>query len=313
MARRGPSVTAIVMSLVMAVMLWGYVSLTRTYEDYVDVPFTVEAPPDQALLSAVPQRLSIRARGSGWRLFNLRLFPSSARCTVALERLRPDGSLVYTVSKSDVMRAIQLPQAVQALDVDPHTITIAVGDRATRIVPVTMRYRVEPRPGFVVGAPRIDPPTVSLRGSVRTVEGISSWPTQRLVVLDAMADINTTINVSDSLSSVMSASPTSVNVHIPIQQYADLAISDVVVPQPATSGARMISVEPSRITVILQGGVDDLAAIRPEQISVTLPPTLPTATSGYVRPVVTAPAGVRVAATQPAMLYVANRAVRTRN
>jgi len=313
MARRRPSIAAVVMCITMAVMLWGYVSLTRTYEDYVDVPFTVEAPPDQALLSAVPEHVSIRARGSGWRLFNVRMFPSSARCTVSLAKLRPDGSSVYTIAKSDVMRAIQLPQAVQALDVDPATITISVGDRATRSVPVALRHRIEPRHGFVIGTPLIEPANVDVRGSVRTVEAITQWATQRLVVLDAIADIDASVPVSDSLSALMAVEPSVVRVRIPIQQFADIAITDVAVQQPASSGPRIQSVEPTRIMVILQGGVDNLAAIRAEHLTVTIPATVPAGTSGYVRPVVTAPAGVRVVGTQPAFLYVANRALRPRD
>lgn len=297
------------MSLTMAILLWGYVSLTRTYEDYIDIPFTVEAPPDQALLSAVPERLSIRARGSGWRLFNLRLFPATARCTVSLARLRPDATSVYTISKSDVMRAIQLPQAVQALDVDPSEVTVAVGDRATRSVPVTLRYRVEPRSGFVAGTPHVTPDHVDIRGSVQTVESISTWPTQRLVVLDAINNIEATVNVSDSLASLMAVEPAAVRVRIPIQQFADLTLHDIVVPQPASPGNRVLSIEPRRVTVVLQGGVDDLAAIRPEHITVSVPSPPSAGTSGYVRPVITAPTGVRVAGIQPEFLYYADRAL----
>lgn len=293
----------------MAVMLWGYVSLTRTYEDYVDVTLTVVSPADQALLSAIPSKISIRTRGSGWRLFNLRLFPNTAACDLNLSRLRPDANATYNVGKSDIMRAIQLPQAVQALDVEPSALTLVVGERSARLVPVVMRYRIDPRPGFVVGTPRVSPAEIELRGSAQTLQPLNSWPTQRLVILDAIEDIDVVVPVSDSLASQKSAEPAFVRVQASVQQFADRILVDIPIVVPQHASGRLSTVEPSIITVVLQGGADDLAAIKPSDIKVTVSNPR-NGTNGLVRPIVSTPSSVRLLGTKPEVVYVTDRRIR---
>jgi hypothetical protein len=73
MAARRRNVGILAYCIVLAALLWGYVTLTRTYEDYIAVPFAVQTPRSAALLSTVPDRVTIRVRGTGWQLLNMRL------------------------------------------------------------------------------------------------------------------------------------------------------------------------------------------------------------------------------------------------
>jgi hypothetical protein len=306
MASQRTPLGAIAVSITLAVLLWGYVSLTRTYEDYVDVPFTVLAPPEQALLSTVPERISVRARGSGWRLLNLRMLPGGARCTLDLSKLRPSEGALYQVSKNDLIRGTLLPQAVQTLDVDPGALTLAVGDLGVRRVPVALRYRLEPRTGFVVTRVEAIPSMVNVRGSRMRVDSVASWPTQRLIVTDAHEVIDISVAMADSLPTLLNVVPSTVRLRADVQQMADRRIDDVPITVRQPSGNRLAHVRPERVSIIVRGGVNDVARLDRTMFTATIDHTL-AASTGFARVRVVGPAGITIAGTVPMIVAYRER------
>lgn len=308
MAGRGHSIGAVVFSLTLALMMWGYVSLTRTYEDYIDLPLTVVAPPEQALLSTVPPRVVVRARGSGWQLLNLRLFNASSACTVDLGKLRPSEGAMYRITKADIIRSIVTPQTIQTLDVvDPVTMMLAVGDRTVRTVPIEIRHRIEARRGFVVvGTPTVEPTQVDVRGSAAILASVPSWPTQRLVVTDAHHAIDHVVAVSDSLSTLLNVYPATVRIRAVVEQRADRIVHDVPVELAQQSLIHKARTEPAIVRVIVRGGVEHIAGLNAGALRV-IADAPDAARVGWIRPRVEAPPNVEVVGTVPPLVRYVER------
>lgn len=306
MARRRNSIGVLVSCVLLAVLMWGYVSLTRVYEDYVDVPLTVTAPPNQALLSTVPPTLTFRVRGTGWQILNLRMYPQIA-CAIDLAKQQPSQQSVYELEKSDLIRAITTSQPFQTLDVVPSTLVLNTGDQVMKRVDVSLRHSTTCRPGFVViGEPTVEPRSADVRGSEAVVRSIDRWPTQRLLQTDLHYGVTTLVSMSDSLASLLNVTPQQVRVHTNVQQVADRVIVDVPVEIPSIQGARSTMIVPSMISVIVRGGVDDLSTLTAQRLrAVISETTIPM--SGYVRPTITVPPNMTLLGTIPSVIRYVER------
>jgi len=307
MAARRRNVGILAFCIVLAALLWGYVTLTRTYEDYIAVPFAVQTPKSAALLSTVPDRVTIRVRGTGWQLLNMRLVANTKQNVLDLGLLRPDDAMTYSVAKSDILRAIVATPGAQVLDVSPGSMVLATGEVSTRRVPIRLRSNISCRDGFmVIGAPRIQPATVELRGSAAVINAIDSWPTELLVLEDQHQGGVFTVALSDSLSTVLSVNPPSVRVATDVQQLADVIVDNVMLESRLPSKNGDVLLQPQTLAVIVKGGVSDLSALTPQLFRAYVDDTTALRT-GLCRPTVVGPASVVIVGTIPGIVQVTTR------
>jgi YbbR domain-containing protein len=303
MAKSGQNISILIACILLAVILWGYVTLTRTYEADIDVPLVVSSPPNQALLSTVPATITARVRGSGLEIFNLKYLARTAICELDLSKLRSVSASVFNVEREDIIRAMSMMGSLQILSVTPTAMTLTTGDVFVREIPVRLHSNISTRTGFViVGEPTIEPPVVTVRGTRSVVESLTQWPTQRLALADLSASTEASIPLSDSLRTLLNFQPGSVKVRINVQQAAEIVIRNV--PVRIVSDDASLVAEPSSIHVAVRGGADQLARLRPEDLDASVKATA----VGPAKPFIVAPRGVHILNVQPAVIRLRSRA-----
>ncbi len=305
MAQRRFSFLTFGSALAIGVALWTYVSLTRTYEDDLAVPFVVIAPPNQALLSTVPSTVTLRVRATGLQLVNAKYFSKSTACTLDLRKVRPAEGSRYIVEAADLLRTVVSSIPLRTVSVVPHRLELSTGDMFVKRVPLRVRHNVVCRPGFVLtSTPSADVQDVEVRGTKDIVERIRMWSTERIDLDDVHEPVSVTASMSDSLMSLVNVLPSTLRVTFNVQQEADRVIHDVPVRIASQDGTGRLTSAPQRISVVVRGGVDDVAAVTMNDLraEITERPV-----SGYVRPRVHAPATVRVVSTTPPILHVVAR------
>jgi YbbR domain-containing protein len=298
MKRRSFSAGVLILCLLIAVLVWGYVALTSTHEDVVRIGLTITPPESQALLSTVPTHIYVKVRGTGWQILNLRLFENAAECRIDLSRLRPGEHATYRLDRTTFLRSIETVHAVERLDVTPNAFTVATGELVVRRVPVRVRSRVACRDGFdLVGDPLPMPETVEVRGNRAEVERLTEWPTKPLDLTDLHATRDVAVAMSDSLGTMLNVVPATIRVRVRVQQTADRTIEDV----PISVDQRLLrgAVIPSIVGIVVRGGVEVIDQLTPNQFRVELD-VQSALRDGRVRPRVIAPAGVTVIGTIPA-------------
>lgn len=305
MASRRFSILTFGTALVSGIGLWVYVSLTRTYEDYLVVPFVVVAPPNQALLSAVPSEITVRVRASGLQLLNVKYFTKSVTCTLDLRHLRPTGPSAYTAEQPDLLRSIVSAIPLRMLSVAPAELLLTTGDLAIKRIPLTILHTITCRQGFVLAsAPHTEQLEVEVRGTRSIVEKLQGWNTQWLSLDDVHESATLELPVSDTLMAHVNVTPSRVRVHIDVQQVADAVISDVPLTLASSTGSAALSISPVRVTVVIRGGVESVAAITAKDLRAEI---IERPRSGYARPHVTAPSSVQVIAIRPPFVRVRRR------
>ena len=291
--------------MLLAAFTWAYVSLSRTYEHEFLMPLVVVPPPNQALLSTVPQNIVVRAKGSGVHLLNLMMFNNSAACTLDLSKLRASSYGVYQITRDDLVRSISTARQINTVGVNPTTMTLAIGDLAVRKVPLRLRTNLSTRESFrIIGSPDVQPAMVEVRGSKDIVDKITEWPTQRLNLADVHASFENDLPVSDSLMALVNVVPRVVRVRATVQQMTDIAIDDVPVVVVDAGALRNVEVRPKYVRVVLRGGVEELAGMSFQDIRVEVSPQ---SGDAYVRPRVIVSDRVTVMGTIPAFVRVVDR------
>ena len=289
----------------MACGLWTYVTLTRTYEDDIDVPIEVTPPAGQNIISAVPGTITVRVRTTGLRIANFRIFNRPDTCTLALEEQSPTDPSAFRIGNGALLSTIAAALGVRVVSVSPIDITVRTGTPVIKSVPLSVAHSISCRPGFIMtSAPTPDRASVTLRGVNDVVAPLSHWTTKRIMLDDVHESTTIDVPMSDSLASMVDVMPKSVRVHITVQQLAEIDVHDV----PITLSQRLIDegfvARPSRIRVTLRGGVDDLASVT----STDLRAEIADANSyGIVLPTVAAPAGMRVIALLPRTVQLVRR------
>ncbi len=284
-------------------------SLTRTYEDDLDIPLVVVSPPNQAMLSTVPPTVRIRVRATGLQIINARYFTKSIACTLDLASMSPDQSTTYVAESADLLRGVTTSLPLRTIAVEPDRLTLTTGDLAIKRVPLRILYSLACRPGFVrTSEPTADVINVEVRGSRDVVEGLTEWSTKRIYLEDVYESKVVDIALSDSLQSLINVQPSRVRVQFSVQQAADRTINDVPVEFVGAIDS-LLTISPRQISVVIRGGIDDIASMTARDLRaeiVELPP------SGIVRPRVVAPPSVSVTSTQPAFVRVQRSSRQTR-
>ncbi|MFM8771151.1 MAG: hypothetical protein ACKOE4_03905 [Candidatus Kapaibacterium sp.] len=305
MAARRSNVLTLFVSVLMACGLWTYVTLTRTYEDDIDVPIAVMPPAGQNIISAVPATITVRVRTTGLRIANFRIFNQPDTCTLALEEQSPTDPSAFQIGTGALLSTIAGALGVRVVSVSPVDITVRTGTPVIKSVPLTVAHSISCRPGFIMTtAPTPDRASATLKGVNDVVAPLTHWTTKRIMLDDVHESTTIEVPMSDSLASMVDVMPKSVRVRITVQQLAEIDVHDV----PITLSQRLIDAgfvaRPARIRVTLRGGVDDLASIT----SADLRAEITDANSyGIVLPTVTAPGGMRVISLMPRTVQLVRR------
>ena len=62
----------IIIAIIFSIILWGSISLSEEYYSNIEIPLKlIDFPKDYTLSSEIPERMTIKVKGAGWKLFSL--------------------------------------------------------------------------------------------------------------------------------------------------------------------------------------------------------------------------------------------------
>jgi len=248
-------------SILFATSLWGYTSLNHEYTPFVKVPLSVLLPADKAIENPLPENISIKVKGTGWQLFYLIFFNRTKECTVDLsDKAISDNE--YIITRTDILKGIQNIVDVEPIDVLPESVKLIIGQLVTRKVPVNPIIAITPRDGFVAMANyKLKPDSIEITGNETTVRNIRFWNTRPTNIDGVYKHTAMSLALSDTLSTIIKLSRSSVNIYFDVQQEADITIYDIPIRIRGGSLPKNHKLKPEKISVIVQGGINQIAEI----------------------------------------------------
>ena len=284
---------------IIALVLWGILSLSQTYTWDLDVPLSVQIDTtQQALAEQIPSQLRVTARGDGWTLMQI------AAGNSLRSEVNPAGHLVsntdslqvFAFTERDLISSISAPSSIRIERILPGSLRLVVTDLITKRVPLYYpNISIQTRSGFqVIGKPLVTPDSVRLSGSTEALENITHWYTKPLNLQDVYTSTRAVVPVSDSLRSVVHVIPEDAAVMVDVQEIAEVTFEDLPVLNRSTSPDTTIQLRfyPNRITVTLRGGAEELGKLTALDIIPQIELVAGVDTSGFIRPRIRLPKDV---------------------
>jgi YbbR domain-containing protein len=254
-------------SIFFAFAMWVYTSLNAEYKTFVDVPLKIKLPKNVAIETPLPSKISIKVKGSGWAIFYLDFFSTSADCLINLsDKPLSEGS--YQITRSEIIKGVEYFLNVEAIDVLPEVLEITTGLIAQRTVPVKSNISLNLKDGFSnVGNIVLSPDSISISGNKKVIDNISHWETVPTTINKVFEPGTITVSLKDTLNTIVTLSQNYINANYDVEQSADLTVYDIPVNIKGSNNLpKNHKLEPNRICITLSGGVEQLANFDPGQI-----------------------------------------------
>ena len=221
--RRG---LAMLLSLIVALVMWFSFSMRETYPLTMRLPVVVaQTPPGSALRSRPPEAATVTLRGEGWTL-------------LSLSRRTPVISVVAeseTVSLQAALSEVGLPDGVEVQAVQPQVIELALDTETNRRLPIRLRQRIETEVGFdLLRPPRLFPDSVTVTGAQSLLGTLDAWPTEVLMADGVEDPFTRIVALADTFGGLLRPSVTATRVQVDVGEFTegrrDLLIEVVNLP-----------------------------------------------------------------------------------
>jgi YbbR domain-containing protein len=248
-------IVVFVVALILALALWLMVNLSRDYTLNIELPIRLGGvPAEKALVRDLPSTATVSVTGEGWKLINLYNNPPA---------------IDIDVSESEVELFDQVQQQMNAMlniniqRVQPQNLTVELGDRASKKVPVRSAVNVNfsEQYGFL-DPPQIKPDSVTIGGAASLLEGIEVWPTDSVRIDDVAKDISRTVPLESS-TNLISLSQSEVRFEAEVVEYTEGEVQANITTRSLPPG-RMVSYSPLAITIKYDVPIEEYTDVQDE-------------------------------------------------
>jgi len=295
----------ILLSIVLALGLWGYVSMTSLTTVYVTYPLVLDLPEERSLEMEPPSSISVKLRTSGWQLLYLQYFSSGKECRIDLAKTKISSDGLVELTKTDLLQGINPTVSLEkVVELLPEAITLKTGMLFRQTVPVQSRISINPSKGYMlVGKINIEPDSIVIRGNGSIIPTLRSWATKKLVFADLTGPFSFTVPLQDTLQNLVTSAIREVKISGDIQQITEVTFRDIPITIVGGPDQSEHSIEPTLVSAIVRGGVKRIASLSADEIkAIVYYPQLIQDSTGFVTPTFVVPAGITVLGTNPTIL-----------
>lgn len=253
---------AILISFLFSVILWISISLSSDYYATFDVPVNLlDFPPGYSNGSPLPQSVSIKVKGKGWKLLSLYLNTTSDfTIPIRYEYGKHFVNLFSYISDNP-----WLTNDVEVVSISPDTLSFFIEKSYTKKVQILPNVILEFKNGYGL-ASRIGtiPESTIVYGPYSYLKNIDTIKTNLL----ELSDLETKKVVQINLEKIpgMQYQNKNVKVILDVQKIVDRNFENLKVKVINTPSNVNIMLLPNKITVGLRGGVDILGKVDTSQI-----------------------------------------------
>jgi YbbR domain-containing protein len=201
----------LLLSLLIALMLWGMAHGTASIDRGFDVPVVFDGIPDHLVLTEQStDAVNIRVLGNPTSLRNLADRRVDYRIDVSGAR---SGPSVHEVEAS----VIELPRGARIVSRSPSRIEYEFEPRGRKSVRVRAAVEGAPAEGYHITRVEVDPPSVGLTGARREVLRLSEVSTETIGVEGLTAPVERVVRLSPGRDHVWPEKRDTVTVRIDVE------------------------------------------------------------------------------------------------
>jgi len=184
------------LSLALAILLWLVIVRSPELAREIPVPVLYQGMPEDLIINSdLEQNVRLQIRGPAGQLTPQSL--TDAMVVLDLGNVNEPGNRTYMIRSSNV----SLPRGVVLLRAVPSQIRIRFDRRASRALPVIVRFSSTPPEGYEVGNVIVVPETLSVTGPEANVDGLEYVETDPIDLSNLVGTSEFRVNshVSDAM------------------------------------------------------------------------------------------------------------------
>ncbi len=250
--------------VLLSIILWGSVSLSGDFITTITVPVQIiNSPANYTLGNISNKELSIRLKGKGWELARLELTGNDEFLVSANKKI---GKIRANL-RNHIEINSWLTSSFQVLDISPATIEYEIDKIITKTVSIKLNSRIEFRNGFGLASNIVlEPSEIEISGPASVLQNIDSIRTDSLRMTNISDDVDVKINL-EKIDHV-SIAEEKVRMKFAVQKIVDKSFEDITVEIRNVPSTKELTLFPSRVSVVLRGGINILGRLTNDSIKV---------------------------------------------
>lgn len=264
-------------SLAIALTLWIFVVTGSEYVHVIEVPIKLRnVQPDRVLAEQIPEFAKVRMRGTGRQFLNNMLRTTFADVGIMLEMSRIrffyDFELEPYLKRFPDRLSVPRDFGLELVEiVSPDTIRVRLDSFIEKKVTVSSNVKVSMDPGYIqVGGFKIEPSVVKISGPASILNNISQIFTEEKSFEARRNSVNETIDLYIEKPELVQIDPSSVRLTASIQSIGVRTVEGIeVIVKNVPENLKAI-VNPSKVSVELQGGITFLTNLDSEDINASI-------------------------------------------
>ncbi|MBT8380198.1 MAG: hypothetical protein KJN64_13305 [Ignavibacteria bacterium] len=286
-------------AIIFSFILWGSISLSDYYYTNVDLKLVLSDFPDGYTTgSNIPENVSLRVKGQGWKLVSLNIgADSDFRVSVNADS---GQKLIGTASNLTNNRWIL--SDLEVIDIAPDTIVFKVEKVISKLLPVVPQLNLDFKPGYGLASDlSFLPDSINVSGPVGMMRFMEHIPTKKIELSSLDNKIQKVIPLPTLRGFTFSHK--NINVTLDVQRIVDRQINDIEVEVLDVPPDKEVLLFPNKIGCSVRGGIEVLGKLSREKFkSYLYYKDVVLDTVGSVIPQLEAPPNTAVLFTKPERL-----------
>ncbi len=244
-------------------IIWLATTLSEQHEyQFESVPYLSEVPEGLAPTGSLPEKVKIKVKSTGWKLLSF-LGTSSPDLFIPLDK---NSTFQRVNLKRSVRENGWFSADMNLISIDPEEIDILLDKRITKRVPVGVRSELTFKPGYGLSKRVYSiPDSVTLSGSYRVLSRLDTAFTE-YIKLDGLSELTEIEAVFGGRYS--DVQPSEVKIIFDVQQIVEKEFKFHKIEIKDLPPDRDILLIPEGVSLILRGGINELAELDTSVIKV---------------------------------------------
>lgn len=253
-------------AVIFAIIFWGSISLSDSYYATIDVALKlVDFPKGYTTGSNLPDNVSIKLKGEGWKLVTLNIGAESEY----LVSVESDSGLKYANLYNNLADNRWILSETEVIDIKPDTIAFFVERIVSKIVPVVVDLSLEFKPGYGLASNiSVAPDSVIVSGPLSIMKDLKEISTIRKSMI--ALDNKKVVNINLPKKTGITYNNNLIEVVLDVQRIVDKQFDDIPVDVLDVPQDISVVLLPNTVGCSVRGGVNVLGNLNEDKFKAYL-------------------------------------------
>lgn len=251
----------IIISITFSIIIWGSISLSEEYYANVNVPLRVVGfPKGFSIGNEIPDDITIKLRGIGWKLFAVNIGKDVAY-NISVDG---DSGLIQIKLMDHLTDNRWMLSELDIIDIIPSSISLSIERRIKKKLPIVADLSLDFKAGYGLAKQVVlEPDSVEIDGPQSVVNSLTEIKTKEIKL--SSLDKLTIKNIDFAYLPGTVFGTKFVSVYLDVQRIVDKQFDDIDVEVLDVPPDRDVILLPSKISCNVRGGIEILGKLEINQ------------------------------------------------